>query len=58
MYNGESIEILEELKDKNNWGIGTKLRIKLLNGEEKVIDVKEVDFKFNLIEGVDVKWVK
>jgi len=55
MYNGESIEILEELKDKNNWGIGTKLRIKLLNGEEKVIDVKEVDFKFNLIEGVDVK---
>jgi len=54
-YNGESIEILEEIKDKNNWGIGSQLRIKLLNGEEKIIDIKEVDFKFNLIEGEDVK---
>jgi len=49
IYNGESIEILEQIKDKNNWGIGTELRIKLLSGEEKIVDIKEIDFKFNLV---------
>jgi len=49
IYNGEPIEILEQIKDKNNWGIGTELRIKLLSGEEKVVDIKEIDFKFNLV---------
>jgi len=49
IYNGESIEILERIKDKNNWGIGTELRVKLLNGEEKFVDIKKIDFKFNLI---------
>jgi len=49
IYNGKSIEILEQIKDKNNWGIGTELRIKLLSGEEKVVDIKEIDFKFNLV---------
>jgi len=48
IYNGEPIEILEQIKDKNNWGIGTELRIKLLSGEEKIVDIKEIDFKFNL----------
>jgi len=49
IYNGEPIEILEQIKDKNNWGIGTELRIKLLSGEEKVVDIKEIDFEFNLV---------
>jgi len=49
IYNDESIGILEEIKDANNWGIGTKLRIKLLSGEEKVVDIKEIDFQFNLV---------
>ena len=40
-YNGESIEILEKLKDKNNWGIGTELKVKLLNGEEKIVELRK-----------------
>jgi len=50
MYNGESIEILEEIKDKNNWGIGKELRVKLFNGEETIINVHDVDFQFNLVD--------
>ena len=46
-YNGESIEILEEVRAI--WGIGTKLKIELLSGEEKYIDIKEIDFKYNLV---------
>jgi len=48
IYNGKPIEILERIKDKNNWGIGTELKVKLLNGEEKVVNVRDLDFKFNL----------
>ena len=46
-YNGESIEILEEVRAI--WGIGTKLKIELLSGEEKYIDIKEIDFKYNFV---------
>jgi len=48
-YNSEAIEILEKIKDEHNWGIGSQLRIKLLNEEEKIIDIKELDFKFNIV---------
>jgi len=49
MYNSEAIEISERINDKNNWGIGTELKVKLLNGEEKIVDIKEIDFKYNLV---------
>jgi len=49
-YNGESIEILERIKDTPDWGIDEMLKIKLGNGEEKILNVRDLDFKFNLVD--------
>ena len=49
-YNGgESIEILERIKDTPDWGIDEMLKVRLNSGEEKVLNVRDLDFKFNLI---------
>ncbi len=48
MLNGESITIIERIKETPDWGIDTKLKIKLSNSEEKIVDVRDLDFKFHL----------
>lgn len=47
-YNGEQIYILERIKDDPDYGIDQNLKIKLKSGEEKVVNIKDLDFKFNL----------
>ncbi|MNL91040.1 hypothetical protein D3C81_07670 [compost metagenome] len=46
--NGESIKVLERVRKKPDFGIDTELKVELNNGEQKIIDLKELDFKFNL----------
>ena len=47
-YNGESIKILERIKENPDWGIDQQLKVELPDTEQKIIDIKEIDFKFNL----------
>jgi hypothetical protein len=44
-YNGENVEILEELDRKNI--IAQNLKIKTSNGEE-IVNIRDLDFRFNL----------
>ena len=48
-YNGEPIKILERIKENPDWGIDQQLKIELPDNEQKIIDINEIDFKFNLI---------
>ena len=48
-YNGEPIKILERIKENPDWGIDQQLKIELPDTEQKIIDINEIDFKFNLI---------
>ena len=47
-YNGEPIKILERIKENPDWGIDQQLKIELSDTEQKIIDINEIDFKFNL----------
>ena len=49
-YNGELIKILERIKETPDYGIDKNLKVRLSNGEEIIINVKDIDFKFNLKE--------
>lgn len=44
--NGEDVTILERIRYKNDYGIDQELKIRLKNGEEKVVNIKELDFKY------------
>lgn len=46
--NGEKVEILERIKNKP-YGIDDELKIKLLNGEERVVNIKDLDFSFHVL---------
>jgi len=54
-YNGEPIEILERIKDNPDWDIDELLTVKLPNGKVTILNVNDLDFKFNLMEGENVK---
>ena len=49
VYNGKPIKILERIKEIPDWGIDKKLKIQLSNGEERIVNIEELDFKFHLI---------
>lgn len=45
--NGEKVEILERIKNKP-YGIDTELKVKMTNGEERNIDVRDLRFGFHI----------
>lgn len=47
-YNGETIQILERIKENPDWGIDKQLKVKLFNGEKRIININEIVFSFNL----------
>lgn len=46
--NSEKVEILERVKNEP-YGIDTELKIKLLNGEEKSVSIRDLDFGYYVI---------
>ena len=50
MLNGEPIKILERIREKPDYGIGRELKIKLSNGGEKIVNIRELDFGFYINE--------
>jgi len=48
VLNGKPIKILERIKEAPDYGIDKMLKIKLSNGEEKIVNIKELDFKYYL----------
>jgi hypothetical protein len=46
--NGEKVEILERIKNKP-YGIDTELKIKLQNGDEKHVDIRDLDFGYHVM---------
>jgi len=49
MFNGQPVKILERIKNTPDYGIDTMLRIKLFDGEEKIVNIRELDFKYHLL---------
>lgn len=49
-YHGESIKILEHIKDDPDYGIDKNLKIQLPNNKTKIVNIHDLDFKFNLAE--------
>lgn len=47
--NGEPIEILERIRETPDYNIDNSLKVRLLSGEEKIIEVSEIDFKYNIL---------
>lgn len=50
ILNNEKVEIIERVRKPNDYGIDRELRIRLFNGDERIVNIKELDFKFNLTE--------
>lgn len=48
MLNNESIKIIQRIKETPDWGIDQELKIQLANGDEKVVNISELDFKYHL----------
>jgi len=46
---GQSIKILERIRETPDYGIDTNLKIQLPSGEDKIINISEIDFKYNLV---------
>lgn len=46
---GEPIEILERILEEPNYGIDRNLKVRLLNGEEKIVHIKDIEFKYHII---------
>lgn len=46
--NGEDVFILERIKETPDYGIDRKLRLKLPSGNEKVVNILDLDFKYHL----------
>lgn len=44
--NNEDIIIVERIRYKNDYGIDQELKIRLKNGEDKVVNISELDFKY------------
>jgi len=48
LYNGKNVKIVELIKDKKNYGTDSELKIQYENGEIIIINIKELDFPYNL----------
>lgn len=48
LFNGQQVKIIEEEKKKENHGIDQNVKIKLADGTEKWVSVRELDFPFNI----------
>lgn len=48
-YQGNPVEILEKIKEEPDYGIGQELKIKLSDGYKKIVDIRDLDFKFYII---------
>lgn len=48
VLNSEPVEFVERIRQSPDWGIDTAVKIQTSSGEEKVVNIKELDFKFNL----------
>lgn len=46
MLNNEYVTIIERMRYKGDYGIDQELRVKLKNGEEKIVNVNDLDFKY------------
>lgn len=46
MLNGEEITILERVRYENDYGIDRELKIQLKTGEEKIVNIEDLDFKY------------
>lgn len=44
--NNEEITIIERIRYENDYGIDQELKIRLKNGEEKIVNVQDLDFKY------------
>lgn len=48
-YQGNPIKIIERIRETPDYGLDSLLKVQLLNGEEIIINVKDIKFKFNLV---------
>lgn len=48
-YKGDPIKIIERIRETPDYGLGSLLKVQLLNSEEIIINVKDIEFKFNLV---------
>ena len=48
--NGEKVEILEYIEDEKWKYVCEKCRVQFMNGEEEIVGMNELKFKYNLIE--------
>lgn len=48
--NGEFVKFIERIRHENDWGIDKEVKIQLNNGEEKIVNIQDLDFKYHLIE--------
>jgi hypothetical protein len=48
MYKGEKITFIERIKETPDYGIDTKIKAQLPSGETTIIDIKDIEFAFNL----------
>lgn len=49
MLNGEPVKFIERIRQVPDWGIDEEVRIELSNGEQKIVNIHDLDFKFNLL---------
>ncbi|MDX5853540.1 hypothetical protein SIM22_05255 [Bacillus cereus group sp. BfR-BA-01363] len=47
MLNGEKVEIVKRIKNKD-YGIDTALKVRLSNGKEKQVDIRDLKFGYYL----------
>lgn len=48
LLEGKGVVIVKCIKEDVNYGLDKKVKVRLLNGEEKIVEVQDLDFKFNL----------
>lgn len=48
--NGESVKFIERIRSEKDYGIDQEVKVELNTGEQKIINIHDLDFKFNLKE--------
>jgi len=46
IFNGEPAKIVERIRRPNDYGIDQELKIQLQNGEERIVNVRDLDFEY------------
>lgn len=49
-YHGEKIEFIKRIRETPDYGIDDKSLFRMPNGEEKIININDIDFLFNIKE--------